>query len=106
MMDTAYGCFLTVTMHAITVKYAVRYTWSEPLSRLGDYKKKPNADGTRVFLTCAGLDRFTRTPGAVTTSHASHDTFFFFSFSFWRRVELYLLFWGGFLEFIPRTQRL
>lgn len=47
MMDTAYGCFLTVTVHAATVRLSKRYKWSEPLSRLGDYKKKPNPDGTR-----------------------------------------------------------
>jgi len=51
MMDTAYGCFLTVAVHAMTVKLAAKFNWSEPLSRLGDYKPKEQPDGSRKEAT-------------------------------------------------------
>eukprot|EP00040_Diaphanoeca_grandis_P039589 m.259521 g.259521 ORF g.259521 m.259521 type:complete len:339 (-) comp38205_c0_seq1:83-1099(-) len=51
MMDTAYGCFLTISVHALTVKWAAHFKWSEPLSRLGDYKPKQSADGSRKATT-------------------------------------------------------
>eukprot|EP00041_Stephanoeca_diplocostata_P004433 m.45071 g.45071 ORF g.45071 m.45071 type:complete len:331 (-) comp15112_c0_seq2:262-1254(-) len=52
MLDTAYGCFLTVTTHAFTAQLAARFSWSEPLSRVGDYYGKPWPDGTRKWTSC------------------------------------------------------
>eukprot|EP00038_Savillea_parva_P001572 m.105445 g.105445 ORF g.105445 m.105445 type:complete len:389 (+) comp10549_c1_seq5:8297-9463(+) len=51
MLDTAYGCFLTVSLHAWTVRMAARTSWAEPLSRLGDYYGKPGPDGQRQRVT-------------------------------------------------------
>lgn len=47
MLDTAYGCFLTISVHAWTVRLAAKWSWSEPLSRLGDYYGKPGPNGVR-----------------------------------------------------------
>eukprot|EP00041_Stephanoeca_diplocostata_P004434 m.45074 g.45074 ORF g.45074 m.45074 type:complete len:352 (-) comp15112_c0_seq3:2759-3814(-) len=55
MLDTAYGCFLTVTTHAFTAQLAARFSWSEPLSRVGDYYGKPWPDGTRDPSTRAQM---------------------------------------------------
>jgi hypothetical protein len=47
MLDTAYGCFLTIAFHAWTVRLAAKSAWFEPLSRLGDYYGKPGPNGER-----------------------------------------------------------
>mmetsp|Transcript_22914 Transcript_22914/g.59803 ORF Transcript_22914/g.59803 Transcript_22914/m.59803 type:complete len:345 (+) Transcript_22914:95-1129(+) len=47
MLDTAYGCFLTIAVHAWTVRKSAAFEWSEPLSRLGDYYGKPGPNGER-----------------------------------------------------------
>lgn len=51
MFDTSFGCTATILTHAATARFAARFDWSEPLSRVGDYEAKPAADGSIVDST-------------------------------------------------------